>query len=601
MPGTVARVFRRLLACTLTVLLGAGCGGGSGGSNSAPAQAVPAAAPRRTSGPATNATLSIRYPSGFHQLKLAATGRKAEGGAARTPAFVNPTSGDLIHIYVSGREIGGSPFAVAATADGTQTATVPVYASEAGATIAVTETDATNVTTLASGTGLVPALSAGSSPALTVSMVMVATNMGLTTDPTNGSDAVALPAQFCASTSTVYPFAADGAGGFVIPAAVGAGAASGTDADGNPIVLIPTPSLTSQSSANGGSSHVAQGLVGGYRVFFDSNFDPIVTGWAVVNGSTVAPGTNSFRAVLYPACSLAVSANATSLTTGSTATLTVGKGVLPYTFTTSTPSVCSVTPLTATTATIAALAGGSCSVSATDVNNYPGPSATIVVSAPLTMTCNTGCSTSAVSDTITLSESGNAYGSFTVSTTGTGCFSASSASADSTGTAALLVTGSPLGGTCNISVQDSHGQTNAGYVTFTNAAASPTTTTVNAGNYATPSGLNSFAVTSPATHTAFPVIVWGGYTFLPFTFSSNPGGDNALTAFDANGALVTTFTSSGCASNGGSDCIDTPGMRYIASITIGATYATLYGQSGSATVYYSTSDGTPSLMQALPP
>lgn len=252
------------VACTLALL--AGCGGGASSS-------TPEAGAANTAASLANATgtLTIRYPAGFATVRNGLSSK-------RHAAYVNPTAGNTLDIAVNGNAVPGSPFAVAATADSTQTiGSVPFYSNLANG-ISVVEYDP-NGDQLATALSTSNPVSPGATTPITLTLQMNATRIGFTTDPAAGSDALllsaaGLPTPFCMSGSEqAYAFPADPSNGFVLP---------GTPAG---IGGIPSPVMTSQSTA--GSSKILPEQIG-MGVTFDGAYDPITANFQVldpVNGA----------------------------------------------------------------------------------------------------------------------------------------------------------------------------------------------------------------------------------------------------------------------------------------------------------------------------
>jgi hypothetical protein len=258
-------MLRELLVRTAALLcagsLLAGCGGGT--SSTTPKTGV--TGPVTTQANATG-TLTIKYPTGFATVRNGLSSK-------RHAAYVNPSAGNYINVIIDGTPTPGSPYAVAATPDSTQTITVP-FVSTNPKQVGAYEYDGGGEPLAVGITGPNP-ISAGGTNAVTVTMQMDASRMGVTTDPATGSDAllidndqgVATP--FClAGSSAVYPFPADVSGGYVRP---------GTPAGNGG---IPSPSLTSVSSA-GTSRFGAEAL--GYYMSFDGANDPLTAFLSMTN------------------------------------------------------------------------------------------------------------------------------------------------------------------------------------------------------------------------------------------------------------------------------------------------------------------------------
>jgi hypothetical protein len=264
----------------------AGCGGGGGASPGIPH--LPGSATQAKTD--ATGTLTVKYPAGFYVVR--------GSSKSRNPAYVNPTVGDYLHVFVDNNEIGTSPIAVNPTPDGTQVLTVPFFSANSNV-VFVTENDApSGGNVLAQGTSGSNSVTVGGTPAVTLTLNMNATRVGLTTDPVAGSDAIVLsqsgnPSPLCLPdpnigfpfapfTANVFPFGADPSLGFVIP-----GTASGFGG-------IAIPTLTFQSSA--GTSKITQQQLSLVAVV-DGATDPITANFSVTSPAT--GGTSSGAALLY--------------------------------------------------------------------------------------------------------------------------------------------------------------------------------------------------------------------------------------------------------------------------------------------------------------
>lgn len=268
-------LFARAAGLCGVAALFAGCGGSSAG--------VPHAATAAVAGPSNaTGTLTIKYPAGFHTAHTSLS-------SARKPAYVNPTNGDYIHIFVDNNEIGGSPFAVAATPDGTQTITVPFYSANANA-LSVTENDApSGGNVLATGSTSNNPIAPGGTAAVTLTLNMNTTRIVMTSDPVAGSDALVLsqtgePAPFCipSTPTSLYTFGADPSLGYVLP---------GTPAG---FGGIPIPNLANQSSA-GTSRILPQQL--SLLAELDGSMNPIFANFNVTSPATST--SSSGQAIVY--------------------------------------------------------------------------------------------------------------------------------------------------------------------------------------------------------------------------------------------------------------------------------------------------------------
>jgi hypothetical protein len=259
----------------------AACGGGGGGSSTTHAlpAALVTAAPSRTAD--AGATLTLRFPAKVAKAKFAST---TAATAKRGPQYINPNGGSLV-ITVLGQTMydpanpGKAYFSLGtANPDGSSILTISLLSGNYNpGDLTVTEYDGSN------GTGNVLAygyngpytdgygnaqsgafsLAVAGSAAPVVTMVMNATNIALTTDPVNGSDGVVLntssssPTNFgsCVSTpTTVYAFAADPSGTFVLEA----GYTGGDPNRGQLFPGVPSVTRVSESTSPSGGGLTLQ-------------------------------------------------------------------------------------------------------------------------------------------------------------------------------------------------------------------------------------------------------------------------------------------------------------------------------------------------------
>jgi hypothetical protein len=240
------RIARGIAALTGCAALLAGCG--AGGSTPAAAHATstagtPASAP--TGVPIATASLTIKFPATFHTArKASAVTRTSAASKTRSPAYVNPTSGNQLDIYVNGVDETPGLTVNPESAGGAQSVTLPLYSSSAQQIVAVeTESGASTYppTPLAIGEAdlAAGAFVPGDVTAIGLTMVMNAVGAGITSDPTGGSDATIdtslqnpYPDTVCdgfpGNGSTLYFFSYDMELGFVSSAGLG--------------VTVPTPS-----------------------------------------------------------------------------------------------------------------------------------------------------------------------------------------------------------------------------------------------------------------------------------------------------------------------------------------------------------------------
>lgn len=176
-----------LLGILLAALTSCGGGGSHGG-----ASAVPAAVKKA---PVGYGTLTIKFPAAFRRSR-----RKA-GEKRRRPAYVNPTSGFVLDIYIDGVEVynlDGATYSdsvtVQPTSDGTQTVTVPF--TSANQDLAVVELDpCDNNAVVAVGEQPNVAVTPGQTTSLTLQMLMNVTGFAAGS-LSDGSDAIQMSGGF---------------------------------------------------------------------------------------------------------------------------------------------------------------------------------------------------------------------------------------------------------------------------------------------------------------------------------------------------------------------------------------------------------------------
>ena len=240
-----------------TTLL-AGCGGGAS-TPAAPAKVVPVASPATVASgtPIATAKLVLKFPATFHTAKRTLA-------AKRLPAYVNASSGNNLDVFVDGVDAGSLP--VTTGGDGTQTISLPIYSTSAHQIVAI-ETDASglpNGNPLALGETDLAANSfqPGDITNIGLTMLMAVTDIGITTDPTTGNDALigsslgsplydnAGCPTFPAPGAPIFFFAADAEAGFVSVA--GAGVAIPTVGNSANVGPLPPVRLTFGTGLNGG-------------------------------------------------------------------------------------------------------------------------------------------------------------------------------------------------------------------------------------------------------------------------------------------------------------------------------------------------------------
>lgn len=243
----------RVAAWTALGGLLASCGGGTSNTYTAGVHASVTTQANATG------TLTVKYPTGFAVVKRGLSSKQ------RHAAYVNPSAGNVLNVYVDNQLVGGASIPVVQTTDSTQTVTVPFVSANSNVVTVYEYDSSANI--LAYGVSGSNAIAAGGTAAVTVTLAMNASRMGVTTDPVAGTDALlidttaGLPTPFCmAGSGQVYSFAADLSAGYVLPGvAVGSGG-------------IPSQAIYSESTP-GTSRFGAQQL--GFHMTFDGGNDPL--------------------------------------------------------------------------------------------------------------------------------------------------------------------------------------------------------------------------------------------------------------------------------------------------------------------------------------
>jgi hypothetical protein len=284
----------RLLATLAAAVLLAGCGGGgssgafapSGASSTSTTPSTALAVPAPKNGPTATpananraavatAAMTLKFPAGFHTAKMQSQ--------ARLPAYVNPgpvpspsstpTASYYLDVWVVNN---GTPTHVVDSsgginvnaANGIQSFSIPLFSTSNNQVVAY-ETDApfgTYSHLLAVGESDVGAITAGSSPQITLTMQMNAAAIGVMSNPDNANgDATTLSPYLsfglvCAPISfgPLYFFVTDPTGGFVDVGGIG-----GTV---QPTVVSVTSDV--QSPADALSQNA--GIAGGYNVVLNN-------------------------------------------------------------------------------------------------------------------------------------------------------------------------------------------------------------------------------------------------------------------------------------------------------------------------------------------
>ncbi len=300
---------QRCAAIVAAATLLASCGGGGGGG----AKATPVTPTViTTSGPAATGTaiargsLTVKFPATFHVAKLAAGSTRTVRGTnttQRTPAYVNPSGGYYLDIFVDGVPAVDPSDAgignVSNTTDGTQTFSFPLYSTSAHKIVAI-ETD----NGLYSGSLLAigeldisaGAFSPGDAPSFGLTMLMNAVGIGLVSNLTNGNDAQACladaktgtcgfpynaPTCVNSSSGPVFAYTVDPTGGFVTNGGAG--------------VTIPQLTGWLSQPANLGNSVSGAPLGSGYTLNF-----PATSGDLQVRLSALNPATAVFNDFTNP-------------------------------------------------------------------------------------------------------------------------------------------------------------------------------------------------------------------------------------------------------------------------------------------------------------
>lgn len=288
----------RVIALATVSALAAGCGGGGSSAVTLP-QSTPSAAPVPQGKAVGAGTLTIVFPPTFQRASKAGTARAS--AARRAPAYVNPTNGNLIDVYVDGTlqyNLDGVTPSDSATVssgvDGTQTLSIPLY-STATNDIAIVEWDGTKSNVLAVGENSSTAFSPGTAPVISVSLFMNVQGIALSTSSvgfsaspltTNSSTSafVGCGPSSPATNNVFYLFATDASGGLIVPdtatttgygGSVLAGLSSQTPTVAGPIPTVIRP------------------YNGGYAISYDAAADPITIYASVPSNPAATVFSNS--------------------------------------------------------------------------------------------------------------------------------------------------------------------------------------------------------------------------------------------------------------------------------------------------------------------
>lgn len=220
----------RSCALAMAAALLAACGGGG----SAPGAVLPkgaggAATTGATGGtptytaaspsqrPVATATLTIKYPTSFHVASLAAAARSPAphtSSHTRQPAYVNPDGYDLDVFVVNNSNSGSISHPVNQQSisngggDSTQTLSIPLYSNAQQYIVAIESiggvaSEGRQILSIGEADLAASSFNPGDAPTIALTMQMNAENIGMTSDQSNASDAVAFPI-VSAPTPNIY-------------------------------------------------------------------------------------------------------------------------------------------------------------------------------------------------------------------------------------------------------------------------------------------------------------------------------------------------------------------------------------------------------------
>lgn len=268
---------QRFILALITILGLSACGGGSPAGQSSLPLTSPTAATQNAAS-VGQARLTLQLPKVLH-AKNAAALKRTGAAPSRSPRYVNPSTSAVVDLYVDGTVLlnldnvtPNDAFTVTATPDATQSYIVPLYSVNNNRIVAVEWDGTAHNSILAIGEFDAGTFVAGAVTNVSLTMLMNAQNIAITTDPVAGSDAQTLSSLGvnpflvpggCAgygnpAQNAFYLFEADATGAFVPVAGYG-----GTN---------PVP-ITSSSST--GTSRLAQSPLGTLLASYDVNGDPI--------------------------------------------------------------------------------------------------------------------------------------------------------------------------------------------------------------------------------------------------------------------------------------------------------------------------------------
>jgi hypothetical protein len=165
---------------------------------------VPTSAASTTQKAVATGTLSIKYPQTFHTASTAAVKRsfpasglvKTAAATTRKPAYVNPNN-LYLDVWVVNANAGNAITHVVDSSggvnvsggNGVQTLPVPLFSTSSNYVVAIESTQAypTIGTIVAIGEADIGGIAAGSSPAITLTMLMNAVNIGVMSDPNDAN------------------------------------------------------------------------------------------------------------------------------------------------------------------------------------------------------------------------------------------------------------------------------------------------------------------------------------------------------------------------------------------------------------------------------
>ena len=246
-----AMVVRRFFFVLAAAFAMAGCGGGGG---SVQPKGTATAPPTSSAARAVigRGTLTVQFPPSYRTAKSSV--RNTGASKSRKPAYVNPTAGNLLDVYINGTLVtnldGITPShsaTVAPSSDGTQSLTnVPLYSTNTD--VAVIEWDSSDSLILAVGENPTISFTPGTAATLSVMMQMNATGFALTPNADGSSGTVfgsSIATGSAGSPEIVYVYPVDPLGGFTAASGYGgypsAISVTGTSSDDSKIGLQPRP------------------------------------------------------------------------------------------------------------------------------------------------------------------------------------------------------------------------------------------------------------------------------------------------------------------------------------------------------------------------